>query len=89
MLHHVKPQKVISAVFAPPLPIEFDEGIGETRKSPDGRAVWWTTSRLTIPPGRTSSRTRPTSRFPAGETLREVQARVVETVDTLRRRYER
>lgn len=80
--------RVISAVFAPPLPIEFDEGIGETHVAGwQGRLVDDIEANdPTWPHFLENPADFP---FPAGETLREVQARVVETVDTLRRRYER
>ena len=80
--------EVISAVFAPSLPIEFDEGIGDTRVTGwQGRLV--DDIEANDPTWPQFSESPADFRFPAGETLREVQARVLTAVETLRRRFER
>lgn len=80
--------EAVAASFAPDLPIAFDEDIGETRVTGwQGRLVddieandpaW--PEFLKNPSG---------FRFPGGETLGEVQARVLAAVDSLRQRFER
>ena len=78
--------ETISAAFAPPLPIEFDEGIGETRITGwQGRLV---DNIEANDPTWPQFFVNPADfRFPAGETLREVQARVLSAVETLRQRF--
>jgi len=80
--------EVIGAVFAPPLPIEFDEGIGETRVTGwQGRLV--DDIEANDPTWPQFFENPADFRFPAGETLREVQTRVLSAVETLRQRFER
>ena len=80
--------ETISAAFAPSLPIEFDEGIGETHVAGwQGRLV--DDIEANDPTWPQFFENPADFRFPAGETLREVQARVLRAVETLRQRFER
>ena len=80
--------ETISAAFAPSLPIEFDEGIGETRVTGwQGRLV--DDIEANDPTWPQFFENPADFRFPEGETLREVQARVLSVVETLRQRFER
>ena len=76
MLRASQTAEVISAAFAPSLPIEFDEGIGETRVTGwQGRLV--DDIEANDPTWPQFFESPADFRFPAGETLREVQARVL------------
>jgi broad specificity phosphatase PhoE len=78
----------IGAAFAPALPVELDAGIGETRVTGwEGRLV--DDVEANDPTWPQFFKNPADFRFPDGETLREMQARVVAVVEGLRRRYAR
>lgn len=80
--------EAIAVAFSPALAVEIDEGIGETRVTGwEGRLV---DDIEANDPAWPDFFANPADfRFPNGETLREMQARVVATVEGLRRKFER